>query len=86
MIQPGWSPHPCGTTEWHDQRNGWILSFPQVPASQPVTDAGACGGALDAGYRIDLKAARTSSENSSGSSQAAKWPPLLASLKYVGLG
>jgi hypothetical protein len=32
-------------------------------------------------YRSDLKAARTSSENSSGSSQAAKWPPLSTSLK-----
>jgi hypothetical protein len=34
-----------------------------------------------AGQRRDLKAARSSDENSSGSSQAAKWPPLSASLK-----
>jgi hypothetical protein len=32
-------------------------------------------------YRSDRNAARSSSENSSGSSQAAKWPPLSASLK-----
>ena len=31
--------------------------------------------------RSDLNAARTSSEKSSGSSQAAKWPPLSTSLK-----
>src|SRR5918995_3480461 len=39
-----------------------------------------------ADYWSDLKAARTSSENSSGSSQAAKWPPLSASLKWMRLG
>jgi hypothetical protein len=33
-----------------------------------------------------MNAARTSVEKSSGSSQAAKWPPLSASLKYVTLG
>jgi hypothetical protein len=32
-------------------------------------------------FRNDLKAARTSSENSFGSSQAAKCPPRSASLK-----
>ena len=31
--------------------------------------------------RRELNAARSSVENSSGSSQAAKWPPLSASLK-----
>ena len=31
--------------------------------------------------RSDLKASRISSEKSSGSSQAAKWPPLSTSLK-----
>ena len=33
-----------------------------------------------------LNAARTSAEKSSGSSQAAKWPPLSTSLKYMRLG
>ena len=33
------------------------------------------------GYRSDRKAARSSAENSWGCSQAAKWPPLSASLK-----
>jgi hypothetical protein len=37
-------------------------------------------------YRRGANAARTSSEKSCGSSQAAKWPPLSASLKYVRLG
>ena len=37
--------------------------------------------AEDADQRSDLNAARTSSEKSSGSSQAAKWPPLSTSLK-----
>ena len=32
-------------------------------------------------YRKDLNAARSSPANSSGSSQAAKWPPLSTSLK-----
>ena len=32
-------------------------------------------------YRKDLNAARTSAANSSGSSQAAKWPPRSTSLK-----
>jgi hypothetical protein len=36
--------------------------------------------------RSDLNAARSSEENSSGSSQAAKWPPLSTSLKYVRSG
>src|SRR5262249_59353918 len=36
--------------------------------------------------RSDLKAARSSAEKSSGSSQAGKWPPLSTSLKYVWLG
>src|SRR5688572_28128203 len=34
-------------------------------------------------YRSERNAARTSVEKSSGSSQAAKWPPLSTSLKYV---
>src|SRR5215475_4908354 len=33
------------------------------------------------GYRSDRNAARSSSEKSCGSSQAAKWPPLAAWLK-----
>jgi hypothetical protein len=33
--------------------------------------------------RSDLKLARTSSENSCGCSQAAKWPPLGSSLKWT---
>ena len=36
--------------------------------------------------RSGLKAARTSSEKSCGSSQAAKWPPRSTSLKYARLG
>src|SRR5262249_47028298 len=36
--------------------------------------------------RSGLKPARSSSTKSSGSSQAAKWPPLSTSLKYVRLG
>jgi hypothetical protein len=48
-----------------------------------VAEDGAHGDAPPhrADYRSDLKAARTSSENSSGSSQAAKWPPVSTSLK-----
>src|SRR5580704_14494809 len=38
------------------------------------------------GYRSGLNAARISVANSSGSSQAAKWPPLSASWKYVRWG
>jgi hypothetical protein len=38
------------------------------------------------GYpRSDLKPARTSSENSCGCSQAAKWPPLARALKWMRL-
>src|SRR5918994_5926438 len=37
-------------------------------------------------YRSELNAARTSVANSSGSSQAAKWPPFSTSLKYARLG
>ena len=37
--------------------------------------------ALTADQRSDLNAARSSEENSSGSSQAAKWPPFSTSLK-----
>ena len=46
-------------------------------------DAGLDGGDHDdlASSRSELNAARTSSENSCGSSQAAKWPPLSTSLK-----
>jgi hypothetical protein len=53
------------------------------PATFGVAEDGAHGDAPPhrADYRSDLKAARISSENSSGSSQAAKWPPLSASLK-----
>jgi hypothetical protein len=36
--------------------------------------------------RSGLKPARTSSEKSCGSSQAAKWPPRSTSLKYARLG
>jgi hypothetical protein len=36
--------------------------------------------------RSDLKATRSSSEKSSGSSQAAKCPPFSASLKYASVG
>ena len=36
---------------------------------------------LERRHRSDPKAARTSDEKSSGSSQAAKWPPLSTSLK-----
>jgi hypothetical protein len=36
---------------------------------------------IEARYRNELNAARTSSQNSFGSSQAAKWPPLSTSLK-----
>ncbi len=42
--------------------------------------------ALRADQRSDLNAARSSEENSSGSSQAAKCPPLSTSLKYVTFG
>jgi hypothetical protein len=37
-------------------------------------------------YRSDANAARSSSENSWGSSQAAKWPPLSALLKQMTFG
>ena len=37
-------------------------------------------------YRSELNAARISVANSSGSSQAAKWPPFSTSLKYARLG
>src|SRR5262249_9570807 len=40
----------------------------------------------DGGYRSDLNAARISAANSSGSSQAAKWPPLSASWRWVRVG
>src|SRR5215211_4806273 len=43
--------------------------------------AGMCRGSTTVTYRSDLNAARTSSENSCGSSQAAKWPPRSTSLK-----
>jgi hypothetical protein len=36
--------------------------------------------------RSGLKAARTSSEKSCGTSHAAKWPPLSTSLKYERVG
>ena len=38
------------------------------------------------GKRSGLNDARISEANTSGSSQAAKWPPLSTSLKYVTLG
>src|SRR5829696_7283909 len=41
---------------------------------------------IDVDQRSDLNAARISRAKSSGSSQAGKWPPLSASLKYVTLG
>src|SRR5207253_8924996 len=40
-----------------------------------------CGAHDDLPLRSGLKAARSSAEKSSGSSQAAKWPPLSTSLK-----
>jgi hypothetical protein len=44
------------------------------------------GQVIDLCYRRDRKAIRSSSANSSGSSQAARWPPRSASLKQVRLG
>jgi hypothetical protein len=47
-----------------------------APYRDPVAGAG-----NDRAQRSELNAARTSVEKSSGSSQAAKWPPLSTSLK-----
>ena len=45
-----------------------------------------CAPLTLASQRSDLNAARTSVEKSSGSSQAAKWPPLSTSWKYATFG
>jgi hypothetical protein len=46
-----------------------------------VNEDNRCLGPLCSLHRNDLNAARSSWENSSGSSHAAKWPPLSTSLK-----
>ena len=56
-----------------------VFSELQLDGQGPARSA-ACTP-LDVCYRSDLNAARISVANSSGSSQAAKWPPLPASLK-----
>src|SRR3954466_9189771 len=53
------------------------------PLVAPLSD-GMRSGRLT--YRSERNAARTSVEKSSGSSQAAKWPPLSTSLKYARSG
>ena len=55
---------------------------PPLPASRSTLESAAPNQSSEVGFhRSDLKASRTSVEKSSGSSQAAKWPPLSASLK-----
>ena len=55
--------------------SGSELSHSVAPPSE-----GMCGR-RNSRHRSDRKVARTSDEKSSGSSHAAKWPPLSTSLK-----
>src|SRR5262249_12912008 len=73
--EPGQSPTPRDRTTRLDYSR-----FPKL-------ERAARGGTSVLHYlRSGLKPARSSSTKSSGSSQAAKWPPLSTSLKYVRLG
>ena len=67
------------TTTWPRSSagpSGSELSHSVAPPSE-----GMCTARMTVIYRSDLNPARTSSQNSCGSSQAAKWPPLSTSLK-----
>ena len=57
-----------------------VLTFTLTAAPQQKV------GCDPARQRSDRNAARMSVEKSSGSSQAAKWPPLSTSWKYVTFG
>jgi glycosyltransferase involved in cell wall biosynthesis len=67
-VVPAKAPNPYGIV--------WVgrLEAPKDPDPAP-TGAGTCG------YRSGRNVARSSAPNSSGSSQAAKWPPRSASPK-----
>jgi LPXTG-site transpeptidase (sortase) family protein len=57
------------------------------PGERAVSGAhSSCTPLTRTDQRSDLNAARSSAEKSSGSSQAAKWPPRSTSLKYTRLG
>jgi DNA-binding transcriptional MerR regulator len=56
-------------------RRSGQMPFHRAQISYPALEA--------QGFRSGRKAARSSEANSSGSSQAAKWPPLSTSLKYA---
>ena len=66
--------------------HGWPGSVIELLRRNLRVEATDVGGGLDSAHgetllRRDLNAARTSVAKSSGSSQAAKWPPLSALLK-----
>src|SRR5690606_15554616 len=71
--------HPDEDIPWPEVGRGSLLEGETCRLAR-------CIGSECEHQRSDLNAARTSAVKSSGSSQAAKWPPRSTSLKYVVVG